>query len=83
MVGFVEKPAHPASDLANAGLYVFAPALLDEIPEPLPRDIGFDLLPRLVGRAAAVPLGDASSPTSAPPPRSSTPATTGRAGHRT
>lgn len=59
MVGFVEKPAHPTSDLANAGLYVFDPALLDEIPDTLPRDIGFDLLPRLVGRAAVVPLGDA------------------------
>ena len=59
MTGFVEKPAHPSSDLANAGLYVFHPALLDEIPEPLPRDIGFDLLPRLIGRAAVVPLGDA------------------------
>ncbi len=35
------------------------PEVFDEIPEPLPRDIGFDLLPRLVGRAAVVPLGDA------------------------
>jgi mannose-1-phosphate guanylyltransferase len=57
-VGFVEKPADPPSDLANAGLYAFAPRLLDEIPEPLPRDIGFDLLPLLVGRACAVELGD-------------------------
>ena len=32
--------------------------MLDEIPEPLPRDIGFDLLPRLVGRARAVALDD-------------------------
>ena len=58
MTGFVEKPAHPRSDLANAGIYAFAPELLDEIPEPLPRDIGFDLLPRLVGRAGVVELGD-------------------------
>ena len=58
VVGFVEKPAHPASDLANAGLYAFDPRLLDEIPEPLPRDIAFDLLPLLVGRAAVVELGD-------------------------
>jgi mannose-1-phosphate guanylyltransferase len=57
MVGFVEKPVLPASDLANAGLYAFSPAVLDEVPEPLPRDIGFDLLPRLVGRAAVLPLG--------------------------
>jgi len=59
MVGFVEKPAHPVGDLANAGLYAFSPDVLDEIPEPLPRDIGFDLLPRLVGRAGVFPLGDA------------------------
>jgi mannose-1-phosphate guanylyltransferase len=59
MVGFVEKPSQPRSDLANAGLYAFSPRLLDEIPEPLPRDIGFDLLPRLVGRAGVVDVGDA------------------------
>jgi mannose-1-phosphate guanylyltransferase len=58
MTGFAEKPAQPRSDLANAGIYAFAPELLDEIPEPLPRDIGFDLLPRLVGRAGVVELGD-------------------------
>ena len=58
MIGFVEKPANPPSDLANAGMYAFHPRVLDEIPEPLPRDIGFDLLPRLVGRARAVALDD-------------------------
>jgi mannose-1-phosphate guanylyltransferase len=57
VVGFQEKPAQPRGDLANAGMYAFSPAVLDEIPEPLPRDIGFDLLPRLVGRARAVPIG--------------------------
>jgi mannose-1-phosphate guanylyltransferase len=58
VVGFVEKPADPRSNLANAGLYALHPRLLDEIPEPLPRDIGFDLLPLLVGRARVVELGD-------------------------
>ena len=58
VVGFVEKPADPPSDLANAGMYAFHPRVLDEIPQPLPRDIGFDLLPRLIGRARAVALGD-------------------------
>jgi len=58
VVGFVEKPAEPRSDHANAGMYAFHPAVLDEIPEPLPRDIGFDLLPRLVGRARAVALDE-------------------------
>lgn len=54
VVGFEEKPAHPRGDLANAGLYAFAPALLDDITGPDPRDIGFHLLPGLVGRARAV-----------------------------
>jgi mannose-1-phosphate guanylyltransferase len=58
VVGFVEKPADPPSDLANAGMYAFHPKVLDEIPDPSPRDIGFDLLPRLVGRARAVALSD-------------------------
>jgi mannose-1-phosphate guanylyltransferase len=58
VVGFVEKPAAPRSDLANAGMYAFGPEVLDEIPDSLPRDVGFDLLPRLVGRARAVSIGD-------------------------
>jgi mannose-1-phosphate guanylyltransferase len=37
-------------------MYVFHPALLDEIDGPAPRDIGYHLLPRLVGRARAVPV---------------------------
>ena len=54
VVGFVEKPSHPTSNLANAGIYALHPSVLDEIdPEP-PKDIGYDLLPRLVGRAQAV-----------------------------
>jgi mannose-1-phosphate guanylyltransferase len=60
VVGFAEKPAQPRSDLANAGMYAFHPRVLDEIPKPLPRDIGFDLLPRLVGRSRALAIGDCS-----------------------
>ena len=59
MTGFVEKPQDPPGDLANAGVYAFSPAVLDLIDEPLPRDIGYDLLPRLVGRARAVDMGGA------------------------
>jgi mannose-1-phosphate guanylyltransferase len=53
VTGFVEKPADPVSDLVNAGMYAFHPTVLDEIGSP-PRDIGYDLLPRLVGRAKAI-----------------------------
>jgi mannose-1-phosphate guanylyltransferase len=55
MIGFTEKPADPVSDLTNAGIYAFNPAILREIGQP-PRDIGYHLLPRLIGRARAVPI---------------------------
>ncbi len=53
---FTEKPAEPASDLVNAGMYAFCPGVLDEIDPTPPCDIGYDLLSRLVGRARAVPV---------------------------
>jgi mannose-1-phosphate guanylyltransferase len=55
VIGFAEKPSNPASDLVNAGMYAFDAAVLDEIGEP-PRDIGYHLLPQLVGRATAIPV---------------------------
>jgi mannose-1-phosphate guanylyltransferase len=55
VVGFTEKPSKPVSDLVNAGIYAFHPCVLNEIGSP-PRDIGYDLLPRLVGRAKAMPV---------------------------
>ena len=54
VIGFVEKPAEPVSDLTNAGMYAFHPSVLDEIDGVPPCDIGYDVLPRLVGRAQAV-----------------------------
>jgi mannose-1-phosphate guanylyltransferase len=54
VTGFAEKPSHPVSDLTNAGMYAFHPCVLDEIDAVPPSDIGYDLLPRLVGRARAV-----------------------------
>ena len=54
VIGFVEKPSEPVSDLTNAGMYAFDPSVLDEIDGGLPSDIGYNLLPRLVGRARAV-----------------------------
>jgi mannose-1-phosphate guanylyltransferase len=56
VIGFVEKPSEPVSDLTNAGMYAFHPSVLDEIDGEPPNDIGYDLLPRLVGRARAVPV---------------------------
>jgi mannose-1-phosphate guanylyltransferase len=51
MTRFTEKPSEPASDLVNAGMYALHPCLLAEIEGPPPTDIGYHLLPRLVGRA--------------------------------
>jgi mannose-1-phosphate guanylyltransferase len=56
VVGYVEKPAEPPSNLANAGIYAFHPSVFDMIAGPPPCDIGYDLLPRLVGKARAVTL---------------------------
>jgi mannose-1-phosphate guanylyltransferase len=54
IVSFVEKPHNPVSNLANAGIYAFHPGVLDAIDGEPPKDIGYDLLPRLVGQAHAV-----------------------------
>ena len=56
VTGFAEKPAEPVSDLVNAGMYAFHPSVLDEITGSAPNDIGHHLLPRLVGRARAMPV---------------------------
>ncbi len=50
---FVEKPQAPAGNLAFSGLMLATPALLDEIPDSSPLDLGFHVLPQIVGRMAA------------------------------
>lgn len=47
---FTEKPKSPASDLANAGLYVLDAAAWREIADLQAFDFGFDVLPSFVGR---------------------------------
>lgn len=47
---FTEKPEHPESDLANAGLYVLDAAAWCEIADMKAFDFGFDVLPAFVGR---------------------------------
>jgi mannose-1-phosphate guanylyltransferase len=56
VTGFSEKPSEPVGNLANAGMYAFCPSVLLEIDNTPPSDIGFHLLPRLVGRARALPV---------------------------
>jgi histidinol-phosphate phosphatase family protein len=50
IVSFVEKPERPTSDLANAGLYVVDAAAYREIAAMEAFDLGFDVLPKFVGR---------------------------------
>jgi mannose-1-phosphate guanylyltransferase len=50
IVEFEEKPKIPKSNLANAGLYISSPEILEMIPNKEITDVGFDLLPTLVGR---------------------------------
>jgi mannose-1-phosphate guanylyltransferase len=51
--GFVEKPHAPVGNLAFSGLMLASPALLDVIPDTCPVDLGFHVLPQMVGRMAA------------------------------
>ena len=50
VTGFEEKPAAPRSDLANAGVYAVTAAAWNEIAAMGAFDLGFDVLPRFVGR---------------------------------
>ena len=54
--GFEEKPERDeaSSDLANCGVYVVEPELLDRIPHGTPFDFGRDVWPSLVASGAPV-----------------------------
>ncbi len=54
---FEEKPREPKSNLANAGMYISEAEILELIPEKDVTDIGYDLLPGLVGRMAGWETG--------------------------
>jgi mannose-1-phosphate guanylyltransferase len=55
---FVEKPERPATNLAFSGLMIATSELLDAIPDQMPADIGFHVLPRLAGRMLSYPITD-------------------------
>jgi mannose-1-phosphate guanylyltransferase len=56
VLDFVEKPQAPVGNLAFSGLMLATPALLDVIPDASPVDLGFHVLPQIVGRMAAYRL---------------------------
>jgi len=55
---FVEKPKVPIGNLAFSGLMLATPELLDVIPGGSPVDLGFHVLPKIVGRMAAYRIHD-------------------------
>ncbi len=56
--GFVEKPMHPASNWAFAGVMVAGPAFFDFLPDQRPCDIGFDVFPKMIGKMAAYKISE-------------------------
>jgi mannose-1-phosphate guanylyltransferase len=52
IVRFVEKPSpgEAEGNLANAGIFMLEPRVLDLIDEDTPADFGFDVFPRLLAR---------------------------------
>jgi mannose-1-phosphate guanylyltransferase len=58
VVEFVEKPQFPKADTAFSGILICGPALLDRLSKQTPADIGFDVLPKLVGEMFAFPITD-------------------------
>jgi len=55
---FVEKPANPSNDLAFSGILAATSSIFEVIPKRTPADIGFEVLPKLVGKMAAYPISD-------------------------
>ena len=54
---FVEKPSLPIGNLAFSGVMIGTHELIAAIPDSTPVDVGFHVLPRLVGRMLAYPIG--------------------------
>lgn len=50
IIDFIEKPELPVGDLANAGLYAVTAEAYLEIADMAGFDIGFDILPKFIGR---------------------------------
>lgn len=50
---FAEKPLQPVSNWAFAGVMIAGQELFDFLPAQLPADLGFDVLPRMIGKMRA------------------------------
>ena len=58
IIDFEEKPKEPKSDLASAGIFISSPDILELIPNNNLTDIGYDLIPKLVGKMKGWITGD-------------------------
>ena len=56
VIDFVEKPIRPRGNLAFSGLLLGTQLLLDAIPVKQPSDLGYDVLPQLVGKMVVYPI---------------------------
>jgi mannose-1-phosphate guanylyltransferase len=55
---FAEKPSQPMSNWAFAGVMVAGPELFDFLPAQRPADLGFDVLPRMIGKMVAYGISE-------------------------
>jgi mannose-1-phosphate guanylyltransferase len=55
---FVEKPAQPTSNWAFSGLMIAGQDIFDFLPDWTPADIGFDVLPKMVGKMAGYRISE-------------------------
>ena len=58
VISFVEKPKAPKSNLAGAGIYIANHEIFHYLPEHFPSDIGYDVLPQLVGKMHGYHIDD-------------------------
>ena len=58
VIEFTEKPEMPKSTAAFSGVLIGGPSLLSGVPAKVPADLGFDVLPNLVGKMFAFPIAD-------------------------
>ncbi|HEX9971012.1 MAG TPA: nucleotidyltransferase family protein [bacterium] len=49
VIDFEEKPSQPTTNLASAGIYVCNPEIIHYLPRKVPSDLGYDVLPLLIG----------------------------------
>ena len=55
---FVEKPPHPVTNWAFAGVMIAGPELFNFLPDRRPADLGFDVLPKMIGKMAAYRISE-------------------------